>query len=133
MTPSPEGRRPGVATLVKTAIGVSIVSAAVGGLLSGAEAAAGALIGACAATVVQGAAFFLLLRRRDAGMVDFLEGFLRASIVRLFGGAVLVWIVLARGAADPLAFLAGFGAGYAALEVVTNVELARRAKSRTRG
>ncbi|MFG0318184.1 MAG: hypothetical protein ACF8XB_12995 [Planctomycetota bacterium JB042] len=126
MTGSLDERRPRPKAWVFGAIAVAIASAAVGFGLAGAEAAASALLGAGVAVTVQGVAFWLLVRRRDAGMVDFLEAFLRASIARLFGGVVLVWTVFALGAAEPLAFLAGFGGGYAALEVLTNVELARR-------
>jgi len=118
--------------VVGSALVMTVLSASVGCMVGGAEAAASAFIGACVGTAVQGAAFFCLMRKRDAGMVDFLEAFLRATTMRLIGGAVLVWFVLTVGAAEAPAFLAGFGAAYVALEVAADIEFVRRSENEGR-
>ena len=112
-------------TVVGSAMGITVLCASVGYGVGGVQTAASALNGAAIGAVIQVAAYLLLVRNRDAGLVHFLAAFLRASFVRLFGGAVLVWLFLALGAAEAYPFLAGFGVSYVGLEIVTGLEFVR--------
>lgn len=93
-----------------------------GGIAAGISAAAGALCGAG----VQSGAAILLLRRRPPGMLWSLGAPALSSLVRVVGGAVVVTATLALGVPAPLAFLAGFGALYVVLEVVTDLLVVKR-------
>ncbi len=93
-----------------------------GGTWAGISAVAGALCGAA----VQAGAALLLLRRRPPGMLWSLGAPALSSLLRVVGGAVVVTAVLACGVPAPLAFLAGFGALYVVLEVVTDLQFVKR-------
>ena len=81
--------------------------------------------GALAGLWVQGTAGVLALHRQQESSARFLGAFALVAAVRVFGGVLVVLLGLVPGGLDPLPFLAGFGAEYIVLEVVTNVMFVR--------
>jgi hypothetical protein len=109
-------------------LGAALIGVAVAtllGLVAGASAARSAATGASGGAIVQVWASALLLQRTDRGMVAFLGVFARAAVVRIAGGTTVVMAAWLFSAPRPLAFLAGFGAVYVWLEVVTNLVFVR--------
>lgn len=112
-----------------TAVAVLVAGAGLGYGLGGPAAAGAAGAGAVGAAAIQWVAGAILLRGHGAREDVFLHGFGRASMLRVLGGTAYVIAALASGwFGPPLAFLAGFGAAYLAMEVVADVLIIRNEK-----
>ncbi len=108
---------------IRRLVGVALVgmaAAALIGYAGGCRVAFSAACGAGAGSLVQIWAARRLLRAQ-VGMVEFLGDFARAAIVRVVGGTAIVLAAMVMRVPSTLAFLAGFGALYVVMEILTNL------------
>lgn len=91
------------------------------------------IAGVAVGATLQGIAGWMLLRVHGASQVRFLVAFGRTAALRVFGGAMVVFVVFATGRVPAGAFLAGFGGAYVVLEIVVDVLFVRNEKQLSLG